>query len=696
MSRKPQAIPITNPIQKGQKGLSSGSKTRISLSTATVKNKKNQDETAFLLKIEDKMRDMDKMMERVNSEMTVIQNGTDGLEEQSKLSCSIDNEIKQEEEIKSRCRSMDKNTFSIMIVSKPFSLAWWYGFVILVLQIIIIALIIHEQFVNSNNKPMWNVPLIVPSYVSFGQFVFLIIVMATSDSFMSSVKNICSLQQCSVGANKGDDEEDTTVEYSEEEFNENSMQHSIKNATPRPKSIRILVPSVLQLIESLLFLFASLVVIVQSEDVIQLFINLIVLQVVSYCSKLAYRMSEEEYFGSQIAEAAIKVTQVQLEDIYPYKPTCWKNLPIHTCIITFVFAVMVIFWASVSQTQRNRTYLKQTYDECFQSLGSTEFDKVADGTCDGLSNILLCGYDGGDCADFNERWPGCKVLDTEKIQDGICDGDVGYHSYNTKECGWDGGDCITNCTAEWKDWLGNGICDNFYPYNTAECDFDGDDCTSFNLKYKNCTCPENDSNCAAESILYKLEDGICNNYSPYNSAECKYDGGDCEFFLETYKHCSAERTEWINDTICENFAPYNTADCGYDGGDCLITNSMYPDCKAPYPSYIGDGYCDGPLWNSEECGFDGGDCISFMYPQCEAFDYFELGNGRCWDKEPYNTEKCGYDGGDCKISEDPFPECNIDVLPPYFKWFPSSVGDKICELEFNTEECGWDGGDCVE
>ena len=96
------------------------------------------------------------------------------------------------------------------------------------------------------------------------------------------------------------------------------------------------------------------------------------------------------------------------------------------------------------------------------------------------------------------------------------------------------------------------------------------------------------------------------------------------------------------------------------------------------------------------CGFDGGDCLTFAYPDCEAFDYWEIGNGRCWDKEPYNTAKCGYDGGDCKNSKDPYPDCDITVLPPYFKWFPSSIGDQLCEPEFNTKECGWDGGDCVE
>ena len=69
-------------------------------------------------------------------------------------------------------------------------------------------------------------------------------------------------------------------------------------------------------------------------------------------------MSEEQYFGSQIAEAAEKVTHVQLREIHHNKPTYWKDIPVYIFIITFVFTVMFIFWASVSQEQQHKTYLK--------------------------------------------------------------------------------------------------------------------------------------------------------------------------------------------------------------------------------------------------------------------------------------------------------------------------------------------------
>jgi len=826
------------------------------------KRKRNRrgGENAVLERIEEKMRDMDEMMERINREMPNSQNNVTNEVEHEILRFDND-EHNQGKKLKSRPEPMDKDIFSMMIVSQPNSIAWWYGLVIIIFQIVAVILITHEQFVNSTNRSGWNVPIQVLSYITLGQFISLIILMMISGDFVSSIKNLCTtLHQCrgEEDENNGNETVETSVveatvveatvvevkkvvqkkevtkkkevpkkkvpkktvvikvkkkekemevevedglglsvaqsDVSDSSYfsdsNCSSYSFNSKESKPRHTWTRIVIPSVLHLIVSSLILFASLVVIVRSEKIFQLFMNLIVLQVISHCSKLGYRFSKEysfrngHSFGNRIAEAADIVARVQLNH---YEPKSWKNIPLYTFFIAFVFTMMIVVWGRVFVLQQNRTYLKQAYSECFQSMGPTEFSIVADGTCNGISNNISCGYDGGDCIDFNERWPGCKVLETGKIGDEKCDGRIGI-SYNTKQCGWDGGDCMKNCTAEFQDLLGNGNCENIFPYNTVECSYDGGDCIGFNSKYEDCKCPKNDTTCLDADILHMLENGKCDNYAPYNSRECKNDGGDCEYFLKDYpnctakestwvgdghchnfhpynsreckydggdcdlflkdypnctakettligdgychniyntsacgndggdcqiftgknnsssddsknddnstKECSANRTEWINDGYCDNFPPYNTPECEYDGGECVSFNMEYTDCKAPYPEYIGDGFCDGFLWNTLECKFDGGDCLSFKYPQCEASDYWELGNGRCWDKYPYNTLRCGYDGGDCVYLKDPYPDCDITTLPPYFKWYPSSVGDKICEPEFNTIECGWDGGDC--
>jgi len=66
-----------------------------------------------------------------------------------------------------------------------------------------------------------------------------------------------------------------------------------------------------------------------------------------------------------------------------------------------------------------------------------EPERVGDGICEKLFNTEKCGYDGGDCTNFNHMYPDCKVEFPDRVGDGECD----VWSYNTEECGFDGSDC---------------------------------------------------------------------------------------------------------------------------------------------------------------------------------------------------------------------------------------------------------------
>jgi hypothetical protein len=105
---------------------------------------------------------------------------------------------------------------------------------------------------------------------------------------------------------------------------------------------------------------------------------------------------------------------------------------------------------------------------------------IGDGYCHGGDyNTVECGFDGGDCEEFNAKYPNCNADPPFLIGDGNCDGGI----YNTAECGFDGGDCegfnakYPNCNADNSYWIGDGFCDGG-DYNTAACGFDGGDCTS--------------------------------------------------------------------------------------------------------------------------------------------------------------------------------------------------------------------------
>ena len=51
---------------------------------------------------------------------------------------------------------------------------------------------------------------------------------------------------------------------------------------------------------------------------------------------------------------------------------------------------------------------------------------------------------------------------------------------------------------------------------------------------------------------------------------------------------------WIGNRVRSSVGGYNTAECGWDGGDCdWFFNEKYPNCKVAHPSWIEDERCDG-------------------------------------------------------------------------------------------------------
>eukprot|EP00979_Chaetoceros_neogracilis_P009524 scaffold2166_cov144-Chaetoceros_neogracile.AAC.2 len=117
--------------------------------------------------------------------------------------------------------------------------------------------------------------------------------------------------------------------------------------------------------------------------------------------------------------------------------------------------------------------------------------------------------------------------------------------------------------------------------------------------------------------------------------------------MQDYPNCNVQYPGWIGDGKCQKFGNYNTAECGFDGGDCDTFNK-YPNCIA-YPSRLGDGNCQNSgYYNTAECGFDGGDCEDFnsKFPNCTVWNPKYFGDGIC-DGGDYNTAECGFDGGDC-------------------------------------------------
>ena len=136
----------------------------------------DKEKNALFHKFEAKMMEMDNMMEKMKNENSTSEEQSFRLGDTFKVNTTFENsKTKQEQEFK----KMDKNIFSVMIVSQATSLAWWYTLGVVIFQIVGISLIIEEKFANSGYSLILNAPIKVPAYVTLGQFIPLIIVLST-------------------------------------------------------------------------------------------------------------------------------------------------------------------------------------------------------------------------------------------------------------------------------------------------------------------------------------------------------------------------------------------------------------------------------------------------------------------------------------------------------------------------------------
>ena len=588
------------------------------------------------------------------------------------------------------------NIRSVVVLPFP-TLSWMLGLVVFIIQMTITIYILLDKIDPSKGNTLLNIPIRTNPHVRTFQGLAIIFLFMIQTDMLTTYRDLMFLR------------------YGKPHWIQ--IMKKIKYAENLHSWIgSIMFPCTLRFLQGGIISISIFIVILQSDDIVNLFTNFAALLIVSAIDDFVFFLAYYGCFGSDLTQKTkdVKDTIIR-EDDKIIKYLVWLFTMIY---VGSMFGV----WIAVWKAQTNGFFLYQKYPLC----NALEPEFIGDGSCHfqkGVeSNTLNCGWEGGDCISFNEHYPDCNVTVPYFIGDGDC---ILMDNYNTEECGWDGGDCAVfnkrypGCDVMFESNIRNGEC-NGGPYNTLECDWDGGDCSEFNTIYPDCE--------VNDPTL--IGNNVCDN-NEYNTEACGWDGGDCHH--KKYPHCKQIVPSTLGDGKCNNNGNYNTEDCGWDGGDCILFNN-YPNCTVDFASAIGNGICDGGDYNTEECGWDGGDCLHEKYPNCKGVDYPHwIGNGSCENYGHYNTEECGYDGGDCVEFNKKYPNCTVDVplwigngvcdggeyndincgfdggdcaeinsklhetYPNCFVYFPLVIGNGWCNGgDYNTEECGWDGGDCIE
>ena len=536
------------------------------------------------------------------------------------------------------------------------SMTWLYGLTAFVIQVVLGGILIWDQMDDTYFGTQMSIPIKALHGIRIVQ-VFTIFLSAMSQTdLLLGLRTILLLPL-----------------HDRDHWNEFLGNKNKKHKGTRTWIWHIFFPNMLKMVQGSLVLTATFVVIIQSDDVVDLLKDFSALYVVSNADDIFFNMAYNGYFGRELYDKATFVKQHKFDE---------KNEQhkLYLPLSLFIICLMLLSgWIYVTIGQQNGHYVKQKFPLCpFEEIfqGQSYLSIIGDDTCQFKkgegTNILNCGWDGEDCVILNQRYPNCNATDISLLGDGKCD----FGEYNTIECGFDNGDCVVNnkkirelyplCPIDnlkngktFLSFIADGKC-NFKigeGTNILECGWDGDDCARFNDKYRECIVHD----------MLLLGDGIC-DFGDYNSNECGFDDGDCIEHNENMaiKYPDCEHSSLIGDGICHG-GHYLSDLCGMEEGDCA-------DCQVPNVSILGNGICDGGEYFTPECGFDGGDCKN-----CNASETHRVGDGVC-DGGEYLTSECGFDGGDCI-------GCNVDN--------PSLLGDGFCNGgNYFTQECGFDGRDC--
>eukprot|EP00554_Chaetoceros_debilis_P000877 CAMPEP_0194096190 /NCGR_PEP_ID=MMETSP0149-20130528/57211_1 /TAXON_ID=122233 /ORGANISM="Chaetoceros debilis, Strain MM31A-1" /LENGTH=1350 /DNA_ID=CAMNT_0038782159 /DNA_START=274 /DNA_END=4326 /DNA_ORIENTATION=- len=540
-------------------------------------------------------------------------------------------------------KELSEDTFTLMMLSKPFTKQWWFGFQVFLLQISLLSMIIVDQYGSSKGSTLFDVPYKNDLSVQIGQLIAIVVSLATQTDLVIAIITFIML-------------------WTERREFWTSLIKVEKDSSLWVWIRRIAFPIACEFIEGLLVLLVTFVIVVTSDSVIDLFKDFAAMQVISELDDMMFWLALQGYLGHELAHGAKQAKKIRIHDKFI---NTFLGIPVRTIILMIIFLCMAGGWGYFVHGQIAGDFFHQKYPYC--AINEDLIAKMGDKTCDGAMNTIGCGFDDGDCIAFNLGYPNCDAEDPSIVGDMNCDPEV-----NTANCHYDGGDC---CPVLGPDYLdgelhGDGICHGGI-FNTQQCNYDGGDCKEYNAKFSNCeiltsqSYNENDG-----AFPPALGDGFCNG-GDFNTKHCGFDAGDCD---ECNQH--VDDLSKIGNGHCDGGDYMNIESCNMDGNDCALFVEFYGrnGCDVPEPEKIGDGKCNGGSYNSEECDSDGGDCINCIVPYI-----MHVGDGWC-DGGEYASKDCGFDGGDCK-------NCTADLR---------TIGNGQCDLSFNTSDCSWDGGDCLE
>ena len=312
------------------------------------------------------------------------------------------------------------DTYSLLMVTRVRSGAWALGLFTFCIETILIMLHLSYLYQISEGTTPFDVPFRVLGAVRVGQFICLIISIASQQDVLTAMKNLILfsgmhktgeldawIKQIII---KFDSERNETSPL---QGDQNFMDEEGRQAVDENEDVstddagghnpnfhyvvHILIPNMLLFSKGMIVLFASFVIIVQSDDIIDLLKDFTALYFISELDDMLYFVARIGYLGSGPKQATERVEKVKVKD--KVTELCC-GIPLRSVALFLLAASMIGGWAALAIGQDSGRYFNLKYPDC--TIPVERVRDVNDGKCDGgILNSMECGFDGGDC--FGEK-----------------------------------------------------------------------------------------------------------------------------------------------------------------------------------------------------------------------------------------------------------------------------------------------------
>lgn len=353
-----------------------------------------------------------------------------------------------------RIRSLENDTFTLMMLSTNYGFAWIFLFLLFIVQCCllmgILAELVFERGDDSDviTRPL-HVPIVNQLTVTICQSFAIIFALFSQRDLLEGVNVFIALFRYENWSQLNILPDGSRVRWSDTFF----------------WFEKVFLSYLMKLSISLLTLFTAMVLILQSTDLIDLLKDFTALFIVASLDNFVYSSICDGYFGYRFDMELTRKERMKIKAETRFTFCLCNKVPLQSYFIGLLGSVMLTIWGYVAFMQLSGAYFFEAHPDCMAFDGNVtnlKFEYWGDGVCDPRLYSNTCGIDGGDCNNYcMSKWinPSPKLwLDVHKTmkkeRQASCKIDGNIMSYQDGVYLINGLQPLSNVTLDYKNLSG--------------------------------------------------------------------------------------------------------------------------------------------------------------------------------------------------------------------------------------------------